>query len=173
MNPKELQQFLLPQFEWFHRHPELGNAEFETTARIRDLLSDAGVEVLDTGLATGLVARVRGKKEGPVIALRADIDALPITEETALPYKSENPGCMHACGHDFHLTALLGAALLLKEREETLGGTIKLLFQPAEECGPGAKAVLASGALDDVKEIYGLHVASGAASGIKIGRAHV
>jgi amidohydrolase len=165
MNATELQQFLLPHFQWFHRHPELGNAEFETTARIRAILIEAGAEILDTGLATGLVAQVRGKQDDPVIALRADIDALPIIEETDLPYKSEAPACMHACGHDFHLTALLGAALLLKERQETLAGTVKLIFQPAEESGAGAKAVLASGALDDVKEIYGLHVDPESASG--------
>jgi amidohydrolase len=160
MNPGELQQFLLPHFQWFHRHPELGNGEFETTARIREILSGAGVEIPATGLETGLVARVSGKREGPVTALRSDIDALPVTEASGLPYGSDNEGRMHACGHDFHLTALLGAALLLRERQDTLAGTVKLIFQPAEECGPGAKSVLATGILDDVREIYGIHVAS-------------
>lgn len=166
MNQRELQELLLPHFHWFHQHPELGNEEFETTARIRQVLSEFGVEILDTGLKTGLVARIAGKKEGPVVALRSDIDALPITEASGLPYSSQNGGQMHACGHDFHLTALLGAALLLRERQDTLAGTVKLLFQPAEECGPGSKSVIATGILDDVQEIYGIHVTADTAPGI-------
>jgi amidohydrolase len=93
------------------------------------------------------------------IALRADIDALAITENTGLDYASEHTGCMHACGHDFHLTALLGAALLLRDSRDSLKGTVKLLFQPAEEGGGGALQVLGTGVLDDVSEIYGFHVA--------------
>jgi amidohydrolase len=166
MNQTELQEFLLPHFQWFHRHPELGNEEFETTARIRDILSQAGVEILDTGLATGLAAQIRGSRDGPTAALRCDIDALSIEEASGLPYSSENKGRMHACGHDFHLTAMLGAAILLQEQRDKIRGTVKLLFQPAEECGPGAKSVLASGVLDDVREIYGLHVASDVETGL-------
>jgi amidohydrolase len=166
MNQRELQELLLPHFQWFHQHPELGNEEFETTARIRQGLSEFGVEILDTGLKTGLVARIAGKRDGPVAALRSDIDALPITETSGLPYSSQNQGRMHACGHDFHLTALLGAALLLRERRDTLAGSVKLIFQPAEECGPGAQSVLATGVLDDVQEIYGIHVAADKAPGI-------
>ncbi|SHI22253.1 amidohydrolase [Sporobacter termitidis DSM 10068] len=159
MNSAKLQELLLTHFQWFHRHPELGNTERQTTARIREILAAAGVEILDTGLSTGLVAIVRGKG-GPVVALRADIDALPVTEASGLDYASENIGCMHACGHDFHLTALLGAALLLQEQKDALDGSVKLIFQPAEELIGGARQVLDSGALDDVREIYGLHVAS-------------
>ena len=96
-------------------------------------------------------------KGSPVIALRADIDALPIFEQTGLPYASQNPGVMHACGHDFHQTSLLGAAEILKTMEEDLRGTVRLVFQPAEETSCGALAVLSSGYLDDVKAIVGFH----------------
>ncbi|MDR0877999.1 MAG: amidohydrolase [Treponema sp.] len=167
-----LQKTLEEYFKWFHRHPELGNEEKETTAHIRDILTAAGVEILDTSLKTGLVAQISGTKSDsqsksqngqqktPVVALRCDIDALPIDEASGVAYASENPHCMHACGHDFHITSMLGAALLLTQEKENLTGTIKLLFQPAEEGGGGAKQVLDSGVLDDVEEIYGLHVAA-------------
>ncbi len=149
-NQKELEEY----FRWFHEHPELGHEEFETTARIREILDSLGVAIMDTGLPTGLVAKMgRGER---TIALRCDIDALPINEETGLVYAAKN-GRMHACGHDFHLTAMLGAAMLLKEREARLNGTVKLVFQPAEETVNGGRSVLKSGALDDVMEIYGLH----------------
>ena len=112
-----MQKKLEEIFEWFHRNPELSYEEYRTTERIRQLLTDAGIEILPLPLETGLVAVIRGEKEGPVQALRCDIDALPITEETGLPYSSETPGRMHACGHDFHITAGIGTALLLQERK--------------------------------------------------------
>jgi amidohydrolase len=159
-NVSSLQSTLEEHFKWFHRHPELSLEERGATARIKEILVETGVELLDLGLETGVLACVRGPKggQGPVVALRADIDALPIQEESGLPYSSQNNGVMHACGHDFHLTALLGAAMLLNERKESLAGTVKLIFQPAEEVAGGAKKVLATGALDDIMEIYGLHV---------------
>ena len=131
--------------------------EKETTSQIRRILGDAGVEVIDSKLKTGLAARILGSTPEPVIALRCDIDALPVTEATGLDYASENPGFMHACGHDFHICAMLGAAFLLKEQAETLNGTVTLLFQPAEEGGGGALQVLKSGVLDNASEIYGIH----------------
>jgi amidohydrolase len=155
-----LQKTLEQHFKWFHQHPEPGNGEVETTARIRKILEEAGIEAPDSGLKTGLVAQIRGKADKPAAALRCDIDALPILEDSGLPYSSRNPGFMHACGHDFHTASLLGAALLLKEEKETLEGTVKLIFQPAEEGGGGAQQVLDSGILEDVSEIYGLHVAA-------------
>jgi len=141
-----------------HRHPELSHEEFETTARIRGWLEEAGVRIADRyPLRTGVIAEVGGLRDGPVVALRADIDALPIREETGLPFASEIPGRMHACGHDFHTAAVIGAALLLKEREAALPGTVRLIFQPAEEKASGARQVIASGALDGVGAIFGLH----------------
>ena len=138
-----------------HQHPELSGQEYETTAFLSRYLQDLGIKILDSGLETGLIAEI-GQGE-PVIALRADIDALPILEQTGLPYASQNPGVMHACGHDFHQTSLLGAAELLKAMEEDLQGTIRLIFQPAEETSQGASQVLATGLLDDVVAIIGFH----------------
>ncbi|MFC4098057.1 amidohydrolase [Paenibacillus xanthanilyticus] len=140
-----------------HRYPELSHEEFETTARIRRWLEAAGIRIAAYPLRTGLVAEIGGQRPGPIIALRADIDALPIQEETGLPFASEHPGKMHACGHDFHTAALLGAAFLLQEREAELAGTVRLLFQPAEEKASGARKVVESGALDDVQAVFGLH----------------
>ncbi|MDR2808421.1 MAG: amidohydrolase [Spirochaetaceae bacterium] len=165
-----LQDKLEYYFKWFHQHPEPSNQEFETTKRIREILREEGIEIVETApgaeLKTGLVARIQGKAGTPVVALRCDIDALPINEESGLPYSSLNHGFMHACGHDFHTTSLLGAALLLNEERETLNGTVKLLFQPAEEGGDGALQVIESHILDDVSEIYGIHVAAGHENGL-------
>lgn len=143
-------------FEYFHAHPELSYEEYETTKRIERILGNYGVTILDTGLATGLVAQV-GFTEGPVVALRCDIDALPIQEDTHLDYASCIAGKMHACGHDFHLTSVLGAALFLKKQEKDLVGRVKFIFQPAEEAPGGAKTVMQTGVLDDVQAIFGLH----------------
>ncbi|RED63961.1 amidohydrolase [Cohnella lupini] len=140
-----------------HANPELSHEEFETTASIRGWLEEAGIRIADYPLRTGVIAEVGGLRGGPVIAIRADIDALPIQEETGLPYASRVPGKMHACGHDFHTAVVLGTALALKEREQELGGTVRFIFQPAEEKAKGASQVIASGALEGVKAIFGLH----------------
>lgn len=140
-----------------HRFPELSNQEFATTACLREQLSGHGIDVLDLPLATGLVAEVRGKLPGPLVVLRSDIDALPIEEQSDEPFRSQNPGVMHACGHDFHASAALGAAIILQQQREQLAGSVRILFQPAEETGQGAPAVLASGALNDASVIFGLH----------------
>ena len=147
---------LMEAFQWLHRHPELAMEEYRTTDYLRKTLQENRVRLLDTGLETGLLA-VIGTGKAPVIALRADIDALPITEQTALPYASETPGVMHACGHDFHAACMLGAALLLKEREEALPGTVKVIFQPAEEVNIGAVRMADTGLLDDVQMFLAGH----------------
>ena len=140
---------------YLHQHPELSGQEYQTTAFLKDRLEGLGIRVLESGLKTGLIAEIGSGH--PVVALRADIDALPILEQTSLPYQSQNPGVMHACGHDFHQTSLLGAASLLKEKEDQLDGTIRLIFQPAEEISEGATEVLATGLLEDVQGIIGFH----------------
>lgn len=140
-----------------HRHPELSNQEFGTTARIKAVLENHQIRVLNLPLKTGLVAEIGGQKAGKLVVLRSDIDALPIEEKSGVEYTSENPGVMHACGHDFHTSAALGAAILLKEREETLAGTVRILFQAAEETGHGAPALIETGALDDAAVIFGIH----------------
>lgn len=156
-NHKNLEKKLREWFEWFHRHPELSYEEYETTDKIREVLTEAGVEILPCALETGLVAIVRGAKEGPVQALRCDIDALPIREETNLPYASEYEGKMHACGHDFHITAGIGCAVLLNERKDELAGRVKIIFQPGEESSLGALKVLETDVMEDVERIWGLH----------------
>lgn len=151
-----MEKKLFDAFQWLHRHPELAMKEYQTTEYLRRILLDNGVRLLNTGLETGLIA-VIGTGAAPAIALRADIDALPIQEQTCLPYASETPGVMHACGHDFHAACMLGAALLLKERETSLPGTVKVIFQPAEEINAGAAKMAATGLLDDVRLFFAGH----------------
>lgn len=160
MERKALEQKLTGFFEELHMHPELSYEEYETTERIKRELAAAGIEILQIPLKTGVTAIVRGAKPGKNYGLRCDIDALPIAEETDLPYKSKTPGKMHACGHDFHTAAVFGAALLLQERKEELQGTVKILFQPAEESSHGAETVLETGVFSDVTAIFGLHTAA-------------
>ena len=160
MERKALEQKLTSFFEELHMHPELSYEEYETTERIKRELAAAGIEILQIPLKTGVTAIVRGAKPGKTYGLRCDIDALPIAEETDLPYKSKTPGKMHACGHDFHTAAVFGAALLLQERKEELQGNVKILFQPAEESSHGAETVLETGVFSDVTAIFGLHTAA-------------
>lgn len=140
-----------------HQHPELSSEEVWTTGRLREWLTEAGIEILPLNLKTGLVAEVRGSKPGPIVAVRGDIDALPVTEETGLSYASKIPGMMHACGHDFHTTTALGAALILKELEGELAGTVRFFFQSAEETAKGAREMVAAGAMDGVSAVFGGH----------------
>ena len=137
-----------------HQHPEVSGEEHETTVFLKAYLKNLGVEPLNYPLKTGLIAEIGSGH--PIIALRADIDALPIKEKTGLPYASDN-GAMHACGHDFHQTSLLGAAQLLKEREAELKGTVRLIFQPAEENFQGAYQVIEAGGIEGVSAIIGYH----------------
>lgn len=160
--PTETQPAVLAAADWIeirrhlHRYPELSGEEYETTAYLKAVLEQIGVRIADYGLKTGLVAEIGGG-EGPIVALRADIDALPIEEETGLPFASRHPGRMHACGHDFHAAALIGAAQTLKLRERGLPGTVRLLFQPAEERAKGAKQLIEAGALQGVGAVIGQH----------------
>lgn len=140
-----------------HQYPELSNEEFETTARLRQALEEHSIRILDLPLKTGIVAEIGGVNEGPMVALRADIDALPIVEEAEVPWVSKNSGVMHACGHDFHASAALGAAILLKAIEPQIKGRVRILFQPAEEVATGAIDVLNTGVLEGVQAIFGIH----------------
>jgi hippurate hydrolase len=140
-----------------HRHPELSWHETRTQERLERVLHDAGITDVRRVARTGLVARVRGGDPGaPVIALRGDIDALPITEATGLEFASATDGVMHACGHDVHAAWAVGAALLLAR--SPAAGDVLVVLQPAEEVGEGAREVLASGALDGVRAVFGAHV---------------
>jgi len=140
-----------------HRHPELSNAEHHTSAQLVAQLEALGVQEIRRVAGTGIVARIPGRdRSAPVIAIRGDIDALPITEATGLSFASAVPGVMHACGHDVHATWTIGAAIDLL-REPALGDVL-IVLQPAEEIGTGATAILDSGALDGVAAIFGGHV---------------
>lgn len=152
---KKFYDKLIQTRHYLHRHPELSGQEYQTTDFLKKYLENLEIRILDSNLKTGLIAEIGSGQ--PIIALRADIDALPISEQTNLPYASQNPGVMHACGHDFHQTSLLGAAELLKAMEEDLRGTIRLIFQPAEETSCGALEVIETGYLTDVKAIVGFH----------------
>ncbi|MBQ9264578.1 MAG: amidohydrolase [Clostridia bacterium] len=156
---------LIAFFEDLHRHPELSGEEERTTRLLRKALLNAGIELLDPGTPTGVIAVIRGKKPGRVIGLRADMDALPVQEETNLPYASCEPGKMHACGHDFHTACMLAAALEIKRREAELGGMVKVVFQPAEENAGGGVVVAASHELDDVEEFFAGHTYPGFPAG--------
>jgi len=163
---ENLNDELIGTYRQLHENPELPNEEFETTKLIMKLLKKVDIEVLDLPLETGLVAQIKGNPNGPVVAIRCDIDALPIQEETSLQYKSKVNGRMHACGHDFHVAAILGAAYLVKRQQGSLIGTVKFIFQPGEESADGAKKILATGALDDVAAIFGVHNVSDAEVGV-------
>jgi len=145
----ELEASLVQLLKELHQWPEVAYAEYHTTQLIRQRLEKAGIPLLDIGLPTGAAALIEGGRPGKTIALRADIDALPMQEESGLPWASEQPGVMHACGHDFHTAMMLGAAMLLKERQAELPGRVKIIFQPAEEVDDGAERVIASGVTED------------------------
>ncbi|WP_235720596.1 amidohydrolase [Liquorilactobacillus vini] len=142
---------------YFHQHPELSNHEINTTKKIKELLTKWNIKILPTKLNTGLLAEISGEHPGSVIALRADIDALPVQEETELSFKSVNDGIMHACGHDLHFTSLLGAILFFKDHQNLIQGKIRFLFQPAEEAGGGADQVVAKDVLHGVDAVLGFH----------------
>ena len=152
----------------FHENPELGFEEFRTSAHIADLMEGLGLEVRRNVAQTGVVALLRGGKPGKTVAIRADIDALPVQELNDVPYKSKTPGKMHACGHDVHITAAIGAAMLLAQHRESLAGNVKFLFQPAEEGPGGAEPMIQDGALENprVDAIIGGHVWGSLDSGV-------
>jgi len=149
----------------FHENPELGFQEFETARAVAERLRTLGVEDIRTGIAvTGVTGLIHGGKgPGKVVLLRADMDALPIHEENDVEYCSKVAGKMHACGHDAHTAMLLGIARVLTERKDEFAGTVKLLFQPAEEGGGGARVMIDEGVLSDpdVDAVFGMHMAQG------------
>ena len=149
----------LAWFQHLHENPEIALEEVQTTAFIREKLEGMGIEILELGLETGVVGLLRGAGEGPCIGLRADIDALRVKEQSNCPFQSKIEGKMHACGHDTHTTALLGAAQILSQMRDQINGSVKFLFQPAEEINVGAKKFIAAGALENprVDALFGAH----------------
>ncbi|MGG0356992.1 M20 peptidase aminoacylase family protein [Bacillus tropicus] len=156
-NLEQLTETLISIRRNLHEHPELSYEEFETTKAIKNWLEEKNITIINSNLETGVIAEISGNSNGPLIAIRADIDALPIQEETNLPYASKINGKMHACGHDFHTAAIIGAAYLLKEKESSLSGTVRFIFQPAEESSNGACKVIEAGHLHGVQAIFGMH----------------
>ncbi|MEQ9231330.1 MAG: amidohydrolase, partial [Cyclobacteriaceae bacterium] len=170
---KEVEPKVIEWRHHFHQNPELSNREFNTAEKIAEHLKSLGFEV-QTGVAkTGVVAILKGDKPGPVIGLRADIDALPVTERVDIPWASKvvseyngiESGVMHACGHDTHISILMGVAEVLSKMKSDLKGTVKFVFQPAEEGAPpgeegGAKLMVKEGVLKnpDVDVMFGLHI---------------
>ena len=156
---KEISDWIIELRRELHRHPELMYEEVKTSALVRRELDNLGIPYKSPIAKTGVLASI-GNGNGPCVALRADMDALPIHEETDVEFKSEIDGKMHACGHDCHTAMLLGAAKILKSKESEINGTVKLFFQPAEEGGAGGKLMRDEGALENpkVERIFGLHV---------------
>jgi amidohydrolase len=160
-----LRAWLIQQRRDFHMHPELSNREERTSRVVAERLRALGLEEIKTGVARyGVTALIKGAKPGPVVAVRADMDALPIQETIDVPYKSTVPGVKHACGHDLHTTVQLGVAEVLSKMRDQIPGTIKFIFQPAEEGPPpgeegGAALMIKEGALENPRPqaIFGLH----------------
>ena len=145
-----------------HMHPELSEQEDETAGRIQTRLETLGVEFIPNVAGYGVVGTIYGQNKDKAVGIRADIDALPIAEQTDFDYKSQTPGVMHACGHDIHTAILYGTAKILSEMKDQLPGSVKLFFQPSEETVGGAKQMIDQGCLSnpDVKSVIGLHVES-------------
>ena len=154
---RSVQDWIIEQRRWLHRHPEHGYQEFRTSEHICGVLKDLGMDSRRMA-GTGVVADLAGGKPGPIIGLRADMDALPVQEQTDLPFASEHPGMMHACGHDMHMAAVLGAAKILAAHRDELPGTVRFLFQPDEEFLGGAARMIEEGCLEGVSQVYGAHV---------------
>ena len=152
--------YIISLRRWFHSHPELSMKEFETAKRIEKELNAIGILARRVG-ETGVLGVLKGRKgPGRRVVLRADTDALPIQDEKTVPYASQCPGVMHACGHDAHTAALLGAARALKKLEDSLSGEIGFVFQPGEEYGKGAVLFLQDGALEGADRSFGVHMQS-------------
>lgn len=162
MNFKELalkeESYILEQRRWLHAHPELGTKEYKTTEHIVNELKSFGIEVQVFDDITGCIGIIRGEQPGRTVMLRADIDALPIQEENNCGFCSQNSGVMHACGHDCHTAMLLAAGKMLAANKKQMHGTVKLLFQMAEEIGTESRHYVEKGCLDDVDAVFGQHV---------------
>ena len=142
-----------------HQHPETAYQEVRTSGVVAERLRALGLEVQDGVAGTGVIATIRGGSPGRTVLLRADMDALPIQEENDVPYRSRNDGAMHACGHDCHTSVLLAVARRLVKDSASMRGNVRLVFQPAEEVGGGAEAMIAAGVLDPMPDaVFGIHV---------------
>ena len=154
---QDIEDQIISWRRYFHENPELSFKEFDTAKKIKEELELMGLRPKIKVGKTGVIADLKFG-EGPVIGFRADMDALPIQETSGLPFASKNDGVMHACGHDGHIAMLLGAAQVLCQNKKKYHGTVRFIFQPAEEGGGGARYMIEDGCLDNLDEIYGIHV---------------
>lgn len=161
MNIKEItngyKDYVIKLRREFHENPEKSMEEFRTSKRIKEELDKIGVPYVSSG-GTGVVATIKGNHPGKTVALRGDMDALQVVECTGIEYKSKNEGLMHACAHDGHTSMLLGAAKVLNDIKDDIKGTVKLFFQPGEEVGKGARAMIKDGAMEGVDGVFGIHL---------------
>jgi amidohydrolase len=154
---KKYKQYAIDMRREFHMHPETGWNEINTSRRIKEEMDKMGIPYVSTA-KTGVIATIAGKKDGKTVALRADMDALEVQEKNDVEYKSQNEGVSHACGHDGHMAMLLGAAKVLNDIKDDLNGTVKLIFQPAEEAMGGATSIIEDGGLEGVDNIFAIHL---------------
>lgn len=163
-----IQNELLEHYTFLHQHPELSFQEWNTTEYIKNTLTNLGIEIIDINSSTGVVGLLHGTGTGKCVALRADIDALPVSEQSSCTFHSLTDGISHACGHDGHISCLLGAAHILSEMTDCFSGDIKFIFQPAEEGAGGAKYFVKKGCMESphVDAIFGLHNAPTVRSGV-------
>lgn len=166
---KELQEELVRMRRELHQIPELGGDLPETRAYVEEKLRELGIPFVESKTDSGLIATIQGGKEGKTIALRADMDALPIKEDNEVDYISRHEGCMHACGHDTHMTMLLGAAKILNQHKDRIMGTVRLFFQTDEEGSRGARRLCGEGAMDGVDAVFGTHIGTIISKDIKAG----
>ena len=157
---EKYKDYLIEMRRYFHQHPELSTKEEKTSEKIMEELNAMGIRCKHLGkpCKTGVVGIIKGKKPGKTIMLRADMDALPVKEDTGYEFTSVNEGVSHACGHDTHISMLLTAAKILMDMKDELCGNVKLVFQPAEEIGQGAKMMISDGVLDGVDACYASHI---------------
>ena len=159
---KTLAEHLAPKLieirRHIHAHPELSGQEYQTAAYVAGVLSSCGLQVKESVGKTGVIGELFNNSDGKTLAIRTDMDALPITELTNLDFVSRNPGVMHACGHDVHTTLGLGTAMILSQLSDSLPGNIRFIFQPAEEIAQGARWMVDEGVMDGVDGIFGVHV---------------
>lgn len=153
---KEIEQYIIDLRRYFHRHPELSGQEFNTKKKIIEELKKLNIEIREAG-NTSVIGILEGAKPGKTVALRADTDALPVIEQSGVEFSSENPGVMHACGHDGHTAMLLGAAKILSEMKDEIQGQVSFIFQEGEETFTGAKKIVEAGEIEGVDACLGLH----------------
>ncbi|MDK9711293.1 amidohydrolase [Acidaminobacter sp.] len=161
---QEIESYVIDMRRYFHENPELSCQEFKTQEKIMEELDALGIPYEKAG-STSLIAKINAGKGSKTVALRADTDALPVIEQSGVPFTSKNPGVMHACGHDAHTAMLLGAAKILSEMKEELPGEVRLFFQEGEEMFAGANKIIAAGGMEGVDAVFGMHGMPGMKTG--------